>query len=222
MLAVAGWYWRDPTLQCFAPAPERPLVDPGCPDGADRLVEGPDANLIDAATFRPVVGAWLRDALPAPWWSAQVILIGHFDDRRASACTPDRQTACGDAFFVDALWSAGVTVGEWTISASGEPAPSGTHARARAIAQGLGGEDGNTIAVGLVAGDDLTTLEPATAGNHITSSNWIWHVTTVDPTTGAAWTHMIPDSAFDSPLDHAFYKVVGDNVEEYRRTTIID
>lgn len=230
-IAVSGWYWRDPTIQCAAPTSAVPLLDPACPDDHDRLVIAPDAALVDGSTLQPVVGAWMRDGLPGPWWSAPVVLVGHFDDRRASACVSrlrrvwDRREACADVFWVDSIWSESIQgIAEWTLKApDGDAPPPARTDRGdfEPWAQRLAG-DAVVLAVGLVDRRALATIEPAFV-QPLLDDAWAWHLTVLDLATRRVRTYVVPEATLvDAAAGGSYttYEVVGDEI--ILTTTMVD
>lgn len=221
-LAVAGWYWRDPTLQCAAFSVSPPLLDPDCPDDHDRLVETPDVDLAEAATFRPVMGEWTRTLLPGPWWSTRLILIGHFDDRRSSACAPERQAACADAFWVDAVWVHGqIDDEDWRRTGpNGQSSiePTKRRPEVEAAALGLRPDFGPVLTVGAIPGRDLQYLEPTADISLLRGETWIWHITLLDH--GRIRTLLIPDRLVGATEGVVGYEVAGEAL--LTMITIID
>ena len=117
-LAVRGWFGPIPPISCPAPAtwPVTP-VEPNCPDqfvvltrDPESLVTASSASMIVRAPTGPSIQVDLDDldqtwqpSLPtvAPSQPIEIVVIGHFDDRRSFACPSAVAQACRDRFVVD-------------------------------------------------------------------------------------------------------------------------
>jgi hypothetical protein len=169
-LAVKGWIRWEARTDCGA-SEDRPLLDPGCQDAAAR------GHLVGAdgvETIRFVVPTSLE--LPSED-GAPVVLVGHFDDRRATQCG-NRVDVCQDAFVVDATWVHGsLTSGAWQRPVDADP-PRATrdlvNRTMRDIVQGL---DPRLLAVGAIRGAELEEIEPAVDGSSLATERWVWHLT---------------------------------------------
>jgi hypothetical protein len=117
-LAIKGWFSPVPPISCPAPAtwPVTP-VEPNCPDQWVVLMARPEViTTVEANGFvgglpkGPSIQIDLDDLdmtwqprLPdlGPAHPVEVVVIGHFDDRRAFACPAAVAAACRDRFVVD-------------------------------------------------------------------------------------------------------------------------
>ena len=117
-LAVRGWFGPIPPISCPAPAtwPVTP-VEPNCPDqfvvsmrDPQPLVTVSSASMIARAPTGPSIQVDLDDldqawqpSLPTvgPSQPIEIVVVGHFDDRRSFACPAAVEQACRDRFVVD-------------------------------------------------------------------------------------------------------------------------
>jgi hypothetical protein len=194
-IAVAGWYWPVPVgvIDCVWDTLERALLDPGCPRSLARLMAEPDEEQVQInnrprspsfkVVFGPLERAWIASGVysdetgPMP-----VVFVGHFDDRRATACGKDRRSACTDAFLVDAIHHAGTLRAQaWIALGDDGTAPAGPM-RARddieAIANSLARGEDRVLSIGLIEGEALARLEPRSRTVESTEP-WVWYVTTL-------------------------------------------
>jgi hypothetical protein len=179
-------------------------------------------------------GAQLPFVVYPASWDADIdptkpmVLIGHFDDRRTSACASAPGEKCADVFWVDAVWLDGAAVNaDWSTSPSDEPAPRGTHDGAWSVATRGTERALIRLSVGRITSTDLRTLEPALdlrvrplRGDALVQESWVWHVTGLEPDTGRVLTFVIPDSAFASSGGTSTYEIDGQQVTI--RTVIVD
>ena len=108
-IAVRGWLAFDGT-EC--PAVDEGLVSPlqlGCEGQRRALLAEPDPALVGpgadpdpSVLLRPLLD-WAPDVPPGE--VAELVVVGHFDDRRAALCPPDEVQTCRDRFVVDRLVS---------------------------------------------------------------------------------------------------------------------
>ena len=117
-LAVHGWFSPPPPISCPAPAtwPVSP-IEPNCPDqwvvlmaDSESITTIEDNGFIGASPSGPFFQldlddldlAWQR-RLPAlgPVPPIELVVIGHFDDRRSFACPEPVEQACRDRLVVD-------------------------------------------------------------------------------------------------------------------------
>ncbi len=117
-LAVRGWFSPIAPISCPAPAtsPVSP-VEPNCPDQWVVLMQEPESlftaradgaegHLPTGDAFQIDLGGLDTSVLPGmpelgPAEPAEIVVIGHFDDRKARLCPPDVEQACRDRFIVD-------------------------------------------------------------------------------------------------------------------------
>ena len=126
-LAVRGWFSPIPPIVCPAPAtwPVSP-VEPNCPDQWVVLMAEPQSlTTVEQNGFsgRLPAGAFFQldlDDIDAGWQPrlpeagpaepVEIVVIGHFDDRRSRLCPEDVEDACRDRFAVDRVaWVEGET-----------------------------------------------------------------------------------------------------------------
>jgi hypothetical protein len=188
-LAIAGWYEHAPTFDCL-PVEDPTLLSRGCPGDIDdpHLLDAdgdPGVHLIVATPIeRPQLGG-----NPVP-----VVVVGHFDDRRAEACPVERRSECQDAFVVDAIWVDGrLGAGAWELATDRSvPAPEVTRDWvSRAIRKAGPGPDAQLLSVGQVRGPDLARIEPAGIGAVLANETWVWHATVLFG--DEIWTFLLPD-----------------------------
>jgi hypothetical protein len=234
-IAVAGWFARARVPgACMRPADQQPpshsrppdwLLDPDCPATFDRLLSDDDTtpNLL---SIRPVLGplgyGWVGDE-PA---RAQVVFVGHFDDRRAADCPPEHRVACLDAFLVDAIWyQERLVATDWVLgSSAADPAtPTGTRRHVESLDAPWSHGFAEILSVGLVTRARLPELEPVIKDPMLIGDAWDWHITVIDNATKRIRTFVIADSALmDTPggPNYRIYEIAGDEV--FVTETIID
>lgn len=111
-LAVRGWYQQPPVIFCafISEPPAGPLSRDCSTDHQWLTAEREDLFGTDA--LKTPTGPAIGLAVPIRLMSqlgaasskpADVVLIGHFNDRRAALCEPDRAAACSNLFVVDAV-----------------------------------------------------------------------------------------------------------------------
>ncbi len=119
-LAVRGWYSPIASIECPAPGiwPVSP-VEPTCPDPwvvlmaepeslSTARVDGADGHLPTGDAFQIDLDDIDTSGLPSmpdvgPAEPAELVVIGHFDDRRSRLCPPNVEQACRDRFVVDRI-----------------------------------------------------------------------------------------------------------------------
>ncbi|MGP1674308.1 MAG: hypothetical protein ACTS8Z_03720, partial [Candidatus Limnocylindrales bacterium] len=122
-LAVRGWYTAVPPIPCpYTPATSP--VQPVCPDDWVVLMQDPEstvARLENGFQGSGAVGPSIHidlDDLDTSWAPTsvelgpstpiEIVIVGHFDDRRSFACPAAEVDACRDRFVVDRVdWAGG-------------------------------------------------------------------------------------------------------------------
>ena len=116
-IAVRGWFSPIPPTFC-SPMQATSPVQPTCRDHLTFLMAEPESLIvIEDNTYsgsRGPVGPWIHIALddldgrwqpslPAdgPSMPIEIVVIGHFDDRRSTACPADVESECRDRLVVD-------------------------------------------------------------------------------------------------------------------------
>jgi hypothetical protein len=176
-IAIRGrLQWPDPNVvyDCVASTPPTILIE-GCVGEVDdpRLVHETGIDSIHLVNPTPIQQPE-RDVA-----GVTVVVVGHFDDRRASACGPWR-TTCEAAFVVDAIWfdgRLGTGAWEWGLDDVGPPPRATRDLVNRTVRSIVPGPDPKVLAVGSIRGPDLPFLEPATAGTSLAAEPWVWHIT---------------------------------------------
>ena len=109
-IAVRGWFSAAPAVPC--PAPIDQSVNPvrlDCPRTMQWLMEEPEQLVVGppaSAAIHPLFPFLEWSLLPTdPTRIADLVVVGHFDDRRAVMCGVKDQFGCRDAFIVDRLVS---------------------------------------------------------------------------------------------------------------------
>ncbi|MBA2718492.1 MAG: hypothetical protein H0U52_04485 [Chloroflexi bacterium] len=109
-IAVRGWFSAAPAAPC--PAPIDQSVNPvrlDCPRTMQWLMEDPEQLGVrppTSAAIHPIFPFLDQSLLPTdPIDVVDLVVMGHFDDRRAVMCGVDDQFGCRDAFIVDRLVS---------------------------------------------------------------------------------------------------------------------
>jgi hypothetical protein len=98
-IAVSGFLGSGPAMPCaFNPAPPNP-TELRC--SSTWLMEQPESQITvpTGPALRPSFA--LVDPPPGHPTSTPVVLIGHFDDRRAVMCSTELLATCTDTFIVD-------------------------------------------------------------------------------------------------------------------------
>jgi hypothetical protein len=116
-IAVHGWFSEIGPMSCPYTAATSP-VQPVCPDQFTVLMAEPESLMTREANggfsgrepAGPAIqidlddldGTW-RPGLPDPGPAipVEIVVVGHFDDRRSTACPVDLEAACRDRFVVD-------------------------------------------------------------------------------------------------------------------------
>ena len=142
-LAVRGWFSPLAPVSCPAPAnwPVSP-VEPNCPDQWVVLMQEPESLVtVEENGFSggAITGPAIRidlDDIEAGWQPAlpdlgpaepvEIVVVGHFDDRRSLLCPDAVEDECRDRFVVDRVdWVNGTTQPLSVVDVlDGEPASS--------------------------------------------------------------------------------------------------
>jgi hypothetical protein len=162
-LAVRGWYMAMP-LPCpsMVPGPSSP-IEPTCDNEISWLMRD-DEDLSLPGSGRPngpAIHAYLGDvgglATPSP---VDVVVIGHFDDRRTAQCPADAKAACRDAFVVDRIcWVDGTELELSSLNELDRPTTSTDHEVASTVLEFA--PQATILSALTVTGDDLADTEPA-------------------------------------------------------------
>ncbi len=219
-IAVRGWIWRlnPATLDCFS-SNGRTWRSFSSAKAVVQTLDGDAGWHLRRPDPELVLGQAVSESLPYGR-RVEVVLIGHFDDRRSSECTAPRVTRCADMLWVDAVSLEGVpTSRDWTEPVRGEDPPTHTHDDAWARVRGPEEDPLVALSVNLMTGSSLQHLEPAAVGS-ITLERWNWHITAYEPSSGRLRTFVLPDSVLDNNEGNISYEVVGDEV--LITTAIID
>lgn len=222
-IAVRGWIWRlnPATLDCLVferTDVEELFFGEGC--RSDSLTAAVDGTF-DDATLPLAIGQASTGSLPFDR-RVEVVLIGHFDDRRSGGCSSALTKRCADMFWVDGVSLDGqLAPRDWVDFARGAPrrAPIHTHDQAWDRVRGPEEDPSIALSVGQVTGLTLARMEPATVGR-IPAEVWYWHVTAYEPSSGRLRTFVLPDSVLGDYDGIVSYEVVGDEV--LVTTAIID
>ena len=163
-IAVRGWISRlDPTTSLCLDFTESNgdelFFGNGC--RADSLMATQDGTL-DDPTLELVVGQGVSGSLPYGR-RVEVVLVGHFDDRRSSGCSAALTIRCADMFWVDAVSLEGVSMSrDWVEPVRGGDAATHTHDEAWERVRGPGEDPLIALSIGQVTSSLLQHLEPAT------------------------------------------------------------
>jgi hypothetical protein len=220
-IAVRGWSWRlDPAMMlCFDAAVsegDQRFVGDDC--GADSLM-ATAAGSLDATRLELVLGGAMSSSLPFDS-HVEVVVVGHFDDRRSSGCSAGMLSRCAEMFWVDAVWRDGALMPrDWAEPVRGGDPATHTHDDAWERVRGPDEDPLIALSIGQITGSALQRLEPASNGV-IPLERWNWHITAYEPSSGRLRTFVIPDSVLDDIEGVVSYEVIGDEVGSY--FTIID
>jgi hypothetical protein len=232
-IAVGGWFIRGGEAACAVPDGQAPPshlrppgwpLEPDCRARFDQFLEddAPRDLLSVQAVLGPLGYGWMEDGRNRH----EVVFVGHFDDRRASACDEGRQPGCADAFWVDAIWYQGQLVAtDWSFAATAPIAetPKGSRRGVETLDAPWSHGTAEILSVGLVSRAWLPDLEPVIQDPMLVGDTWAWHITALDKATKRVRTFVIGDSALmDTPggPNYRIYEVVGDEV--FVTATIID
>jgi hypothetical protein len=232
-IAVGGWFIRGGEAACALPEGQAPPshfrppgwpLEPDCRAKFDQFVEddAPRDLLSIQAVLGPLGYGWMEDGRN----QNEVVFVGHFDDRRTSACDEGRQPACADAFWVDAIWYQGQLVAtDWSFAATAPvpETPKGSRRRVETLDAPWSRGTAEILSVGLVTRTWLPGLEPVIRDPLLIGDTWDWHVTMLDKATKRIRTFVIADNALmDTPggPNYRIYEIVEDEV--LVTVTIID
>jgi len=115
-VAVAGFYASGGNRFCPNPRFEKNPTLVWCPDNLNSLLDRPERPQRTGsqpleATILPGLSLVSIDDLPTdPVQIVPIVVIGHFDDRRASLCSLEERKACADTFLVDRIQQVGDTI----------------------------------------------------------------------------------------------------------------
>ena len=209
-LAVRGWYYpiirRGPA--CFPDRPA-PFVLGICAASIDgRLGSGA------TDTVEPIMRVTLPPGI-RPAEGVPVVFVGHFDDRRSSACGGDAsERTCADIFVVDSAWvDGGLPSPDWTWPSASPPL--GPEAMAEFVTRtfaAIAGDEATVLSVGAIPGADVNDLEPA-VGAAMSGARWVWHATVLSG--DRVRTFLIADDdavARREGRSNEWWEVVGDQV----------
>jgi len=227
-LAVAGFYTSIGPMPCPAPlVPDQNPTHLWCSDLFTWLMEQPEtlvtttANAVDGhppvgPAFHPTLGLVTMAGFPNdPTQVVSVVLIGHFDDRRARLCVDADRSACADAFVVDRVQQVGDRILPTATVADGTPIldASTVDAAVTSVDPRLA-----ILSRRVIDGDRLVDSEPllATARfSHFTQFDapLVWVVTAIVPSADGApvqpRTFIVPDG----PNLALIGEITADNVE---------
>lgn len=176
-IAVHGWFSPIGPMSCPYTLATSP-VQPVCPDQYVVLMAEPESLVTREANgfsgreptgtaiqidLDDLDGGW-QPGLPdlGPAQPAEIAVVGHFDDRRSSACPADQLAACRDRFVVDRLdWVNGETKPTSLVDLA--PGAGRPFDEAQAVLEVVRPQVTVLSAVH-VAGTDLSRIEPTIAG----------------------------------------------------------
>jgi len=204
-VAVGGYFDASlPPLGCTKPIGISPLLD-GCTNPWQFLMAHPEAihTGLSGETVRTPTGPSLAvtfDGIPAlvpdlalgattDYVPQQVVLIGHFHDRRATLCQADLAQQCGDRFVVDAVaWINGHALPIPVAVDLREPGNSVITVTQQAKVRAFLANPGvyQVLATITVPGDRLTRIEPgitAETGIDLQSILVLIHTVAREPST---------------------------------------
>ncbi|HEX6869351.1 MAG TPA: hypothetical protein VF119_11130 [Candidatus Limnocylindrales bacterium] len=105
-MAVKGWFTLARPRNCGIVPPERPIspVQLRCPwDRTWLTADRDDANVPTGPALNPMVSGLDMTSFEQASTPVDVVLVGHFDDRRAEMCPEAEIQACRDRFVVDSV-----------------------------------------------------------------------------------------------------------------------
>ena len=200
-VAVEGWYQAPlPTMVFSCPAQTQqpvPILQPHCAAAFSWLMAEPE-SLITASPggtqLRPPTGAAVQSvfggvvppALPALTTSGtsiptKVVLVGHFNDRRATLCPADQQAACLSRFVVDGVaWISSQTASTQVNDLRDPTGPLPTpEYNPRQNFIGLG----TILSEVVVSGEQVGQIEPGLtrAPTDLSAEPSLWIVTALEP-----------------------------------------
>jgi hypothetical protein len=198
-LAVRGWYVTL-GLACPSEAPSSPLL-PTCADMLGWLMQSED-DLKTAGALQPTGPAIHADLIDVAGFSApspaDVVMVGHFDDRRAGECPADVVDVCRDQFVVDRIWWVdGTELEPSDLNELGDARMSTTHDVTGLVAQLAPGS--SILSSQTVSGERLAKIEPGfrTRDEYgLTGDAGVWIVRTV--ANGEPATYLVVDGASET------------------------
>jgi hypothetical protein len=217
-IAVRGFYARWAPTRCrLATEPVSPLLA-SCDRPFEWLTERLEpiagVGLQTESPTSPAIhpSLVLVDASPIPAHTAavvEVVVVGHFHDRRVELCPTDRRDACGNTFLVDRIEEvSGAPIGTSTVvDLDPRPPealqwqPEDVDASLEATIPGL-----DVLSRVAIAGGRIGDIEPAlgTGGLGLIDRPIVWDVTALEPSESG-----------DAPTRQTFLLVDGTD-EAYR------
>ena len=200
-IAVQGWYERPPPLHCSpAAALGSTLLDDRCEGSYTVLMRDPESLIRRTSSSMevtepsgPALHVAFAAALPPPpnalpgagsSTPVHVVFVGHFRDRRAELCAPERQESCHATFLVDAVaWADEHSIAfrpvDWRGSTDQWLRPPVDPVEL-ALANLPGA---SVLGVTVMPGEHIGRLEPALAGEaaDLSAQPSLWLVTALMP-----------------------------------------
>ncbi len=194
-LAVNGWFGPHLMPTCTPMEPAQSPVQPQCPDQFVWLTEDPESLIhlgSDGLSMQGPRGPAFNldlDGIDDSWEPAppqtstadgsapeQVVVIGHFDDRRAQLCPTDEIQTCRDRFVVDRVaWVGGQTQPRDQVILGGPPRSTTDDISRVVAAESPGSPILSTTIVDGPSG--LVPFEPTLAGTSaLTNEPILWIV----------------------------------------------
>jgi hypothetical protein len=212
-IAVHGWFHPIPLVGCPAPPPPTSPVQPVCPDQFRWLTEQMESLTTVSATgasASPPTGPAVHpdlDLIDHGWapgipasgaaTPVEVVLVGHFDDRRSSLCPAAEEDACRERFVVDRVdWVNGETQ-PMSVVAEVEEQRSSTADEIAALAQ-RHAPRGTILSVFVTDGaTGLVRAEPVVAASapDLMAAAAVWGIRVLEG--GRVSTYLIPDGSDD-------------------------
>lgn len=220
VLAVSGYVGPigGAPVSCPSSAGLTSPVQPRCPDQFEWLMQDPEQLVTrsgDSWTGRQPSGPALNPIIRPPTaWEvgrgagldplppARVLVLGHFDDHRATACPAAERGTCRRQFVVDRLVSSeGVAVTPEPVMDIEDRQVVTDEAVIRVLAESAG-RGGRALAVGAIVGTRIGEVEPAAQTESLPRAQVVWIVKRLDTWSGRPTiaTILIPDGTGEAFL----------------------
>lgn len=224
-IAVRGWLPPRRAVRCRAPEPSF-FLEPSCQDAfsaltSDRqvLTSSPPDGAFPAVEMDDIVWPTGPTDASSQIRATEVVVVGHFDDRRAGWCDPARIDVCRDRFVVDRVeWADGVTQPLSLVTNPGTDDPLFSPVEATLTAAL---PDSPILSAAVWRGIDVQRVEPALREGRagITDQDAVWVVRVLED--GRAVTYLVvngTDRIYLVETDGRTVQVAGKPPDDPERT----
>lgn len=203
VLAVSGYAGPigGPPVSCQPSLDVTSPLQPRCPDQFKWLMQDPEQLVTragDSWTGRQPLGPALNPIVRPPTeWAvrleagmdplppARVVVLGHFDDHRATACPADERASCRRQFVVDRVVSVeGMAVNPEAVIDIDDRQVVTDETVIRGLAE-VAGRGGRVLAMGAIVGTRIGDIEPAARTQPpLSRAHVVWIVKRLETWTG--------------------------------------